>query len=165
MSIDSLDDVLVAIPARSLGNLPVPWSNLDRFMEIPQSKRHRVMISIQCLGHVLTHELMRGMAVVTDRDRMMTRLQPTIEMIIHHVAVRAGGRIVRQVRGPLSIDERESPHTGSDTSSNSEHQGDPQGPLIQAYSGEFHIETVLCTLFASGFYQNPRVEAILMFHE
>jgi len=59
------------------------------------------------LGEILRNETGRRVAIVARGYRAMTRLGVGIQMIAHDVAIRAGVRIVAQVRVALGINESE----------------------------------------------------------
>ena len=58
---------------------------------------------------------MRRVAIVADRDGTMAGLEPCVVMILHNVAVRAGFRVVGQVRSTFGINEGEGANTAGDT--------------------------------------------------
>lgn len=74
--------------------------------EVPCRERERVIPPIDAFHKIFADErTMWGVAVVTSGDRMMRRFLPGGEMIVHDVAVRAGIRIVTEVRRSVRIHE------------------------------------------------------------
>ena len=71
----------------------------------PRRERERVPEPVEGLRRVLAEEVVRRVAVVADGHGVMARLQPPVVLLVHHVAVGARGRIVRQVRAASGVDE------------------------------------------------------------
>ncbi len=59
-------------------------------------------------------EVVREVAIIADRDVLMTALHPRIMVVLHHVAVDAGLRIVAQVTRTFAVTEGEGADTGED---------------------------------------------------
>src|SRR5688572_17122944 len=57
------------------------------------------------LGPVLAEEIVRGMAIVAGGYGAVAGLQPGVIVILHDVAVRAGLRIVGEVRAAARVDK------------------------------------------------------------
>lgn len=79
---------------------------LERLVKSTGGEGQRVVESVNTLDRVFPEKVMRRMAVVADRDGVMAGLEPGVVMVLHHVAIRAGGRVVGEIRRPLGIDER-----------------------------------------------------------
>src|SRR4051812_9286682 len=96
---------------RVFGDAQAAILDLDWFVKLARGKGERVKESVFCLGEILRDKRRRRMAVVAGRDRVMTRFDPAIEMILHDMAVGAGLGIVAQVGGTLRIDKGETSET------------------------------------------------------
>lgn len=76
--------------------------------------------AVRGLRHILTDKTRRSMTIVADGDRVMTRLDPTVVLVVHDMAVRARFRVVTQIGIALGIDEREATNPDGDTQRHSE---------------------------------------------
>ncbi len=101
----------VAIPARPFRHLPVPLGDLNRLVKIPGREGVRMEVAVHCLGHVFHREVVGGVAVVTRGDLPVAGLQPAVILLVHHVAVGARLRVVREIRTPARVDESEGSNT------------------------------------------------------
>ena len=72
---------------------------------------------VRGFGHVLAGETWGSMTIVADGDRVMTRLGPTVVLVVHDMAVGARFRVVTQVGITLGVDKREAtnPDGGADS--------------------------------------------------
>src|SRR5262245_50449016 len=61
--------------------------------------------AVRCLRRIFAHEICRGVAAITGRNRAVRRLEPAVELLLHDVAVGAGCRIVSEVGPTLGIGE------------------------------------------------------------
>jgi hypothetical protein len=66
-----------------------------------------MVIPVHGFCGVFADEVMRQVAVHAGGGRVMARLLPALVLRQHDVAIRAGGRIVAQVRKPFRIEQRE----------------------------------------------------------
>src|SRR6185503_7547179 len=60
----------------------------------------------------LAGEIVRSVTVIANGDRSVAGLRPSIELLFHHVAVRARFRIVREVGRPARVEKWESTQAG-----------------------------------------------------
>ena len=130
--LDVVHHILMTFATRVFGDAKAASLDLDWFVKLARGKGERMKESVFCLGEILRDKPRRRMAVVAGRDRVMARLDPTIEMIPHDVAVRAGLGIVAQVGRALRIDKGETSETGNQSEGKSYYYGQPcrnWGPL------------------------------------
>lgn len=92
--INGVNNVLMAVPTRQLGNGSVSRSNLDWFVEASLGKGERVVKPILSLGHVFHDKTWRRMAVVAGGHSPVTPLGPTVELLIHYMAIPASIGII-----------------------------------------------------------------------
>jgi len=81
-------------------------AHANRLMPILKSKRVRVAIAAIYLRCILADQVVWGVAVIARRDRAMAGFLPTGELLAHDVAVRAGRRVIRQIRRAPCVVER-----------------------------------------------------------
>lgn len=79
---------------------------LQRLVKSTGSEGQRVVEPVNTLDRVFTEKVMRGMTIVADRDGVMAGLKPGIVVVLHDVAIRAGGRVVGEIRRSLGVDKR-----------------------------------------------------------
>ena len=96
---------------RSLGHDAV--AVLDRIGsgKRPVVKANEWLNPLSALVAYLAKNPGRRVAVVARRHRAVARLEPTVELLLHHVAVGAGPGIVPQVRRALRVDEGVTPES------------------------------------------------------
>src|SRR5262245_43768432 len=70
----------------------VDRTNLDRLVKVLEREGSRVMEAVERLRKPFPEELMRNMAVVACRHRVVTGSLPPLELLSHDVAVYAGLR-------------------------------------------------------------------------
>src|SRR4029077_9101069 len=107
VSVDGGGDAFVAVAAGVLGDFVIELRDLDG-VGIPAGGEVEGMPeSVVGLDGVLAENVVRSVAVVAGRGRVMARLQPGIVLRLHHVAVGAGGRVVGEVGVSLGVAEGE----------------------------------------------------------
>lgn len=104
---DRLDDFLMAMEAGLLRHAAVASLDSDRVGKFSSGEGKRMPEAVIRFGHVLADEIMRRMTIVAGGDGAMARFDPSIEMILHDMVVRAGGGVVRQVGGSFGVNKRE----------------------------------------------------------
>src|SRR5688572_8360467 len=95
--IDRHGDFVVALAARALSDCMIARRDAKRIGVTPRREIERMPEAVLRFGDVLRHQARWRVAVVADRDRTMAAARPGIEMILHHVAVRARLRIVCEI--------------------------------------------------------------------
>ena len=81
-------------------------AHANRLMPTLKSKRVRVAIAAFYLRCILADQVVWGVAVIARRNRAMAGFLPTGELLAHDVAVRAGRRVIRQIRRAPRVVER-----------------------------------------------------------
>ena len=79
---------------------------LERLVKSTGGEGQRVIKPVNTLDRVFPEKVMRCMAVIADRDGVMAGLEPGVVVVLHDMAIRAGGRVVGEIRRPLGVDER-----------------------------------------------------------
>lgn len=100
-----LDDVPVAVTAIGLGYVAVKLRGLNGLVEIARGKRKRMVVPVACLCVVFWNQSVRGMAIVASCHGMMAALGPSVEMVLHNMAIRTDTRLVAQVRDTFGINK------------------------------------------------------------
>ncbi len=109
----------MAEAARFFGHLAVSLGYLDRLVERVGSEIIRMPKTVGGLCVVFADEIMRRVAIVAGRDRMMARLLPAVVLLIHYVAVGTRRWIIAQVGITLRVNERVHADAGGQTDGNS----------------------------------------------
>lgn len=124
---DARDNVLVTLQAGRLGNVEVPPGNLDLIWKMPGRKSERMKKAVDRLRSVLWNQAGRSVTVITNGNLTVARFHPAFILLPHHVAVGAGGRIVRHVRRTLCVTERKEPNSQHHAQQDSEQyrRGEP----------------------------------------
>ena len=102
-----VDEVVVAEQARVLGDLAVARFDLDRLVKQAGRERQRMVEAVVALDDPLADGVVGQVAIVARRDVLMTRLDPRVVHGLHHVAVRARGRIVLEIGRAVAVAKRE----------------------------------------------------------
>src|SRR5690606_37401883 len=105
VAVDLLDDRRVTLAAGGLGDGAVALGDADRVREAAGGEGEGMIPAVDRLGRVLRDQSRGRVAVVADRDRAVARLGPGAVLLLHHVAVGAGARIVGQVRRAARVAE------------------------------------------------------------
>lgn len=117
----------MAIETRLLRHSAISRLDLDRFVVIFERKGQRMKESIVGLRHPFADRVVRKVTVVADRNVLMTRLLPRIEVVLHHVTVGARPRIVAQVAGSLAVPKGERPQTAEQAQQYGNENGNEAG--------------------------------------
>lgn len=96
-TIHFLNDFAVTITACALGHLTVPWSDLNVVGEEPGGKSIGMMHAIHRFYPVFSKKIMGSMAVITDGNSLVTGFNPTVVVLLHHMAIGACFRIIVHV--------------------------------------------------------------------
>lgn len=89
--------VLVTIPAGLLRDVAIKFGDPDRFVKAARCEVVRMPESIPRLYGVLAGKIMRRVAIVAGRDRVVARFKPAVVLVVHYVAVCARRGVVAQV--------------------------------------------------------------------
>src|SRR5690606_32492989 len=115
--LDAVDQVAVAVEARGLGDPAVDLADLDVLGVVLGRELQRVPEAVVGLVDVLVDEVVVGrVAVVAGGGVGMAALAPGVVLLVHGVALRAGGRVAAEVGHPVGVAEGEHPqaHEGPD---------------------------------------------------
>lgn len=107
MGIDCAGYLFVAVAARKLSDPTIAFRHPDRFMKSVGCEIVGMPEAVGGFRHILADKTRRSMTIVADGDRVMTRLDPTVVLVVHDMAVSARFRVVTQVGISLGIDKRE----------------------------------------------------------
>lgn len=106
IGVNGLYDILMAIPAGGFGYGSVTGRNLDRFGKTAGRKRPGMIEAVDCFGLVFADKRMWGVAVVADRGAVVARFRPGFVLLVHDMAIGAGGWIVGHIRHPFRVQKR-----------------------------------------------------------
>ena len=105
--LDRVRDFFVTIPARVLGYFVIFRSDAKWIRKPARREVERMPESIPRLHMVFAEDVVvRRMTIVTCCNRLVARLGPRCIVLAHDMAVRARGRIIRQIRSALRVNER-----------------------------------------------------------
>ena len=107
---DAVHDVGMALEARTLGYPEISSGDDDFIRKLLCCKRQRMKKTIQCFRVILRDKTRWRVAIVADGHFAVAGLHPACVLVLHDVAVRAGGRPVRHVRGSSRVTEGEEAH-------------------------------------------------------
>ena len=116
-----MHQVFMAVQTRALSHPPIPRFDPNRFAEVLQRESQRVKEAVVGLGDPFAEEIVRQMAVVANGDMLMAGILPGIEVVLHHVAIDAGLRIVAEVAGALAVAKGERAHATERAQQNGHH--------------------------------------------
>lgn len=112
---DRHNQIAMAIQTILLRHFPVQVSNTDRFRKITGGKSHTMIPTINTLDHIFSRERMRRVAIITNSDRLMAAVVPTIKYFLHNVAVHTSLRIIREIGSPFGISKSETAQADNTT--------------------------------------------------
>ena len=93
----------MTVTARRLGDPSVQFGYLDRLVKSASGEVVGMPKSVPRFSRVLPDDVVRSVAVITSRDRLVARLQPAAVLILHYVAVGTSERVVAHVRVTLAV--------------------------------------------------------------
>lgn len=108
--------ILMATAAGILGDSQVSFLNLQGFREIIQSECERMEKAVVHFCDPFAQGVIGQMAIIADRHVMMARLLPSLVMVLHDMAIRAGLRLISEIAGSLPVSEREGSHATRNSS-------------------------------------------------
>ncbi|QDS94159.1 hypothetical protein FF011L_29370 [Roseimaritima multifibrata] len=107
-----MNKVFVAIDASALRDASITRFDLNRVLIVAQGECQRVEKSVVRFSHPFANEVVGQMAVVANRDMMMTALLPRIHVVLHDMAIHTGLWVVAQIAGSVAISESEHAKAG-----------------------------------------------------
>ena len=108
--------------------------DLDRLVKILKRKALAVPQAMLDLDQILAYKIVRHVAIVARRRRVVRALSPAVVLIAHDMAIHARSRVVRQVAQPLGIVEREHAHAEHHTRSRGQKRTKSQEPRTNGSS-------------------------------
>ncbi len=120
MRIDCGCYLFVALATRKFSDPTIAFRHPDRFMKSVGCEIVGMPEAVRGLRHILADKTRRSVTIVADGDRVMTRLDPTVVLVVHDMAVSARFRVVAQVGIALGIDKREATNPDSRAQRHSE---------------------------------------------
>ena len=105
VSVDRRCDRFMTPVAGILHHLVIELGDLDRVGISAAGEIEGMPESVVCLHRIFPHNVVRSVAIVAYRHRVMAGLHSRVVLRLHQVAVRAGSRIVRQVGVSLGINK------------------------------------------------------------
>ena len=122
MGVDAAHNLLMTGDAVALKHGRILWADHDGFMEILQRETFGMPVAVFRFGDVLADQIVRRVAVVTRRNRVMRRFQPAVELLPHDVTVYASARITRKIREAFRVVEGICAKPGEETHGRGERQ-------------------------------------------
>ena len=116
--------ICMAIEARALCHPLVARLDLDWLVKILKRECQRMKKPVVRFRDQMADEIVRQVAVVARRHMAMARILPRVVVALHHVAIRARGRIPAQVTPALAVPESE--RSEADQDAEQHHCGDCQ---------------------------------------
>ena len=97
--------------------------------------------AVRGLGQVFTDKAWGSVAIVTCRNCAVAGFGPTAEMILHHVAIGAGLRVISKIGGALSVNKG----VDTDTYRKSDNKEEKRycGPDTKEHRGRGLIQSTL----------------------
>ncbi len=114
----------VAMAAGGLGHPAVAFGDADVLGEAAGGEGKRMEEAVDAFGEVLGNQSGRGVTVVAHGDGAVATLDPAVELFVHDMAIRAGTRIVGEVRGTPGIEEGEATHAGGQAGNRTGERGE-----------------------------------------
>jgi len=105
VAVDGLRDVFVAMAASRFGYLVVEVGDPDDVRVVPCSEIERMEESVRSLNRIFADDIVRRVAIVAGRHRMMARLDPCVILRLHDVAICASLRVICEVGVALGVNE------------------------------------------------------------
>ena len=92
--IDVMHDILMTFAAGILRHALAAWLHADGIVKMARSEGERMKKNVIRLSKILSDNVGRRVAIVARRGGAMTGFDPTIEVVLHDVAIGARSRIV-----------------------------------------------------------------------
>ena len=115
--IDGFGDVTVTIAATVLSDFEIVGFDADGLVKPTRGERPRVSYAVAKLCQILSEEIFRRMAVVTNCRLPVARAYPASQLLLHHVAICACFRTVGEIRSAFGIDESKAADTNGQSDS------------------------------------------------
>src|SRR5438477_12590534 len=86
-AINLMHNVSVTFTAGVLGHAKAALLDLDRIVKFARCERERMKKPVLSFGEILGKESSRRVSIVTGRDRAMAGFNPTVESVLHALAL------------------------------------------------------------------------------
>lgn len=117
--------IQMAMDAGVLHHATIAFFDLDGFVKMAGREGPGVQQPVVGFGKPFAQKIMWQVAVIAGCHMAMTRVLPGVVMVLHHVAIRARGWVVAQIRSPSTKMESESPHSGKTSNCDRSEQRKP----------------------------------------
>jgi hypothetical protein len=97
--------------------------DLDGLVKVLQRKGQRMKKAVVSLDHPFPNGMVRKVAVVADRNALVTGVLPRVEMILHDVAIRTARWIVAEVTRAFSIPKSKQAESAQHAQQHGENNG------------------------------------------
>lgn len=119
LRLDRIDDLLVTRATGLFGHGAIEPCDAEIVFVIAGGEGQRMVVTVYRLDEILVkHAIMWRMAIITRSHRVVGRLVPRIEIVLHDVTVRTGVGVVRKIRRPVRIGKRVRPDTADHSQQN-----------------------------------------------
>jgi len=106
VAVDGRSNVLVAAAAGILRHFVVEAGDLDGIGVVAAGEIEGMPETVVDFDGVFANQIVRRVTIVAGSGSTMTGFDPGIVLRLHDVAVRTSGRVVREIRISLGINER-----------------------------------------------------------
>jgi len=103
MGIYLLDNLRVAPPTGIFCHGKIHRRDLNWLVKSLRCEGNRVIPSVERFDGPFAYRILRRVAVVAHRNKVMAGFHPCIEVVSHDMAVRTGLGIIRQVRAAACV--------------------------------------------------------------
>ena len=128
---DFVNNVLMTFAAGVLRDAPAAVFHLDGFVKFVRGERKRMEESVIRFRKIFRNDSRRRMTVVARRDRAMAGLYPTVQVVLHDVAIGAGLGIVAEIRRAFGVGERVTADAHRQTERERNHHGKRHRHLVR----------------------------------
>ena len=87
-------ETTMAMKARILCHTTITRLDLNGLMKVVGGEGQRMKKTVVCFGDPLPEKIMRQVTIIAGCDVFVAGLHPRIEVILHHMAIRAGLGII-----------------------------------------------------------------------
>ena len=108
-------------PACGLRDLVIAFANRDVVGESPGREGQRMKESVLGFGQIFTNKIVRCMTIIADRYCAMPGFFPGVVILLHHMTVGAGLRIVGEVGVAFGVDEGIKTESSREPDQNAQH--------------------------------------------
>jgi hypothetical protein len=107
MCIDCGRYLFVAVATGKFSDPTIAFIHPNRFMKSVGCEIVGMPEAVRGFRQILTDKTRRSMTIVAGGNRVMTRLDPPVVLVVHDMAIRASFWVITQIGITLGIDKRE----------------------------------------------------------